>query len=606
MKNAAILLWVFLFHVQLSSGQDTISYSVSFPNAIHHEAVISINLKNISEQSIKAFMSKSSPGRYAIHNFAKNIYNVKALNGNGKSLPIKMVAPGTWLVNDASGDVTIEYTLYANNADGTYSGIDADFALLNIPSSLMWLEHLTENPIKISFKVPNSRWKIATQLLMLDSAKHTYFAPNLQYLMDSPCLLGDLRILKPEAGDGQEIQLAILAEGDDKELESLKILTEKVIHEQQAVFGNLPTFENGKYTFLCGFGPGFRGDGMEHRNSTVVTDAQTLPGNQMDFIGSISHEFFHIWNVERIRPASLETFDFMGQNMCSELWFAEGFTSYYAELTLCRSGIIDEARYIGYLGSLINYCVNVPGRKYGSPVHMSEMATFTDPTIAIDETNFHNTYLSYYRYGELIALALDLSLRTKFKDLGLDNLMKAMWLKYGDEGKPYENAGIEQTLAEVCGNSAFAKSFFEKYIYSNELPDFEELFDQFGLKLIKKNPGRPGLDLVRFKFEGDTATLISSPMEGSGLYDAGVNRGDLILGIDGQPVTSYPELNFIIGTRKIGDELSVDYVHHGKLKKGTFKVKEDAQLTLIPKERFSIKVNEEEVSRKINWLKTRN
>jgi predicted metalloprotease with PDZ domain len=424
--------------------------------------------------------------------------------------------------------------------------------------------------------------------------------------MDSPCLLGDLRILKPEAGDGQEIQLAIFAEGDDKELESLKILTEKVIHEQKAVFGSLPTFENGKYTFLCGFGPGFRGDGMEHRNSTVVTDAQTLPGNQMDFIGSISHEFFHIWNVERIRPASLEPFDFMGQNMCSELWFAEGFTSYYAELTLCRSGIIDEARYIGYLGSLINYCVNVPGRKYGSPVHMSEMATFTDPTIAIDETNFHNTYLSYYRYGELIALALDLSLRTKFKDLGLDNLMKAMWLKYGDERNPYDNAGIEQTLAEVCGNSAFAKSFFEKYIYSNELPDFEELFDQFGLKLIKKNSGRPGLDLVRFKFEGDTATLISSPMEGSGLYDAGVNRGDLILGIDGQPVTSYPELNFIIGTRKMGDELSVDYVHHGKLKKGAFKVKEDAQLTLIPKERFSIKVNEEEVTRKINWLKTRN
>jgi predicted metalloprotease with PDZ domain len=184
--------------------------------------------------------------------------------------------------------------------------------------------------------------------------------------------------------------------------------------------------------------------------------------------------------------------------------------------------------------------------------------------------------------------------------------MKAMWLKYGIEEKPYDNAGIEQTLAEVCGNADFAKSFFEKFIYGNELPDFEELFDQFGLKLIKKNPGRPGLDLVRFKFEGDSATLISSPMKGSGLYEAGVNNGDLILAIDGQPVTSYPEYNFIIGTRKIGDELIVDYVHHDKLKKGTFKVKEDAQLTLIPKERFSIKMKEEEVMRKNEWLKTRN
>jgi predicted metalloprotease with PDZ domain len=161
MKYSSILSWVFLFQVHLLWGQDTISYTVSFPNAVHHEAEISIRFKNVSAQSMKAIMSSSSPGRYAIHNFAKNIYNVKALNDDGISLPIKMVAPGTWLVNDASRDVTIEYTLYANNADGTYSGIDAEFALLNIPSSLMWLEHLTENPIKISFKVPNSRWKIA-------------------------------------------------------------------------------------------------------------------------------------------------------------------------------------------------------------------------------------------------------------------------------------------------------------------------------------------------------------------------------------------------------------------------------------------------------------
>lgn len=606
MKKSSILIWIFLFHLQLSSGQDTISYTISFPNAIHHEAVISIHIKNGGTQNIKAIMSKSSPGRYAIHNFAKNIYNVKALDSEGKSLPIKRIEPNAWLVNETSGDLTFEYTLYANSADGTYSGIDADFALLNLPSTLMWLEHMTEYPIKINFKVPNNQWKIATQLLTLDSAKNIYFAPNLQYLMDSPCLFGDLRILKTEARDEQKILMAILTEGDDEELESFKIMTEKVIREQQAIFGSLPSFENGKYTFLCGFGPGFRGDGMEHRNSTVVTDPDILPGNLTNFIGSLSHEFFHIWNVERIRPASIEPFDFNGHNMCRELWFAEGFTSYYAELTLCRAGIIDEARYIGYLGSLINYSVNAPGRTYGSPVYMSEMATFTDPSIALDETNFHNTYLSYYRYGELIALALDLNLRTKFKNLTLDHLMKAMWQKYGLEEKPYDNAGIEQTLAEVCGNPAFAKSFFEKFIYSNELPDFEELFDQFGFKLITKNPGRPALDLVRFKFEGDSATLISNPIEGSGLYNAGVNNGDLILAIDGQPVTSYPELNFIIGTRKTGDELIVDYVHHGKLKKGAFKVKEDTQLTLIPKERFSIKVKEEEVMRKNEWLKSAN
>lgn len=607
MKYSSILTWVFLFQVHLLWGQDTISYTVSFPNAVHHEAEISISLKNVSSQSVKAIMSSSSPGRYAIHNFAKNIYNIKATDKDGTNLPIKRVEPDTWLVDESGGDMRIQYTLFANHADGTYSGIDAGFALLNMPSSMMWLENMTENPIKITFNVPDtSTWKIATQLSLLDSVKDTYFAPNLQYFMDSPCLLGKLRIKNLEPGEGMPaIRMAIITKGDDMELESYKSLAEKVILEQQAVFGGLPDLEDNRYTFLCGYGPGFHGDGMEHRNSSVVSESKGLTGNQINFIGTISHEFFHIWNVERIRPTALEPFDFTGPNMCSELWFAEGFTSYYGELTLCRAGILDEGRYVGYLGSLINFCSNAPGPGYGSPVAMSEMAIFTDPPIAFDETNFSNTYLSYYSYGELIALALDLSLRMKFKDITLDNLMKAMWLKYGVEEKPFNNADIEKTLAEVCGNSAFAKTFFEKHIYNNELPDFEKLFDQFGYKLIKKNPNRPSLGLVMLKFEGDTATMLSNPLVGSGLYEAGVNNGDLIISIDGQPVTSYPELNFIIGTRKVGDELSVEYVHYGKLKTGTFKVKEDAQLILIPKERFSIKVNEEEVARKTSWLQSR-
>jgi predicted metalloprotease with PDZ domain len=608
MKNSAILLWVFLFHAYVSSGQDTISYTVSFANAIHHEATISIELKNTTARSVKAIMSKSSPGRYAIHNFGKNIYLVNAFDGDGSRLSVQRIEPDVWMVPEVNGDLKITYTLYANHADGTYSGIDSDFALLNMPSSLMWLDEMTENPIKITFNVPNTNtWKIATQLILLDSAKNTYFAPNMQYLMDSPCMLGKIRMKKLETGseDMPLIQMAFLAEDDDKELDHLKNLTEKVVAEQVAIFGGFPQFEGDSYTFLCGYAPGFYGDGMEHRNSSVVTESSVLAGNQISFTGSISHEFFHIWNVERIRPAALEPFNFTGHNMCGELWFAEGFTSYYGELTLCRAGIVDEGRYIGYLGSLINHCFNSPAPGYGSPVSMSEMATFTDPPVFIDETNFSNTYLSYYRYGEMIALALDLSLRTQFKNKSLDDLMKAMWLKYGVVEKPYTNADIEKTLAEVCGNNDFARSFFEKHIYHNELPDFERLFDQFGFKLLRKNPERPSLGIIQLRFEGDTAFVLSTPLAGSGLYDAGVNRGDKILSIDGQPVTSYPELNFIIGTRKIGDELIIEYAHHGKLKRGAFKVKEDNQLILIPKERFSIKVKDEEVALKTNWLKTR-
>ncbi len=605
MKYFALILFITIQSIDPAKCQDTITYHVSFSNAIHHEADITVSLKNIKSNRINAIMSKASPGRYAIHDFGKNVYRIKAFDSDSAILDIKRIKPDAWSIEGIQGSLNINYTLYANHADGTYSGIDEDFANLNIPATLMWIENMESNPIKVIFNLPyKSTWKIATQLTLIDSAKNEYFAPNLQYLMDSPCILGDLKFKEFQTNDESSytIRMAFNTEASDEDLEVFKEMTEKIILEQKEIFGEYPKFKNDIYTFLCSYGPVFYGDGMEHRNSTMISSGLILSGNQERLIGTISHEFFHVWNIERIRPASLEPFDFTRPNMSSELWFGEGFTSYYGDLTLCRSGIIDANRYINSLSSSINYCMNAPGWTYGSPVYMSEMATYSDQSSFVDETNFANTFLSYYTYGEIIALALDLSLRTAFKDISLDDLMKAMWIKHGKTEKSYSNKDIEATLVEVCKDESFVINFFQNHIYGNQLPDFEALFDKIGYKLIKKNPDKPGLGFVRLKFEGDTATLLSTPLVGSGLYEAGVNKGDLILTIDDQPVTSYPELNFIIGTRKIGDELNVEYVHLGKRKNGTFKLKEENQLVLVPKERFSIRLKEEEEDLRSKWL----
>ena len=241
----------------------------------------------------------------------------------------------------------------------------------------------------------------------------------------------------------------------------------------------------------------------------------------------------------------------------------------------------------------------------GHRVYMSEMATYTDQSVSIDEDNFANTFVSYYIYGEMMALALDLSLRTEFKDISLDDFMKTMWIKFGEGEIPYANSDLQNTLAEVCGKKDFAVQFFEKYITGNSLPDYESLFDKYGYKLIKKNPGKPSIGFVRLKFEGDTATMLSSPLVGTSLYEAGINKGDLILSIDGQPVTSYPELNFIIGTRKIDDEIVISYAHLGKVIQGRFKLKEDNQLVLIPKEFFSIRLSDTELKLRTDWLNSK-
>lgn len=589
-------------------AQDTITYKVSFPNAVHHEAEIAIQLGNISKERIHVVMSKTSPGRYAVHDFGKNVYNVKAFGEQNNQLQIHRIEPDAWEISNIQENLNLQYTLFANHADGTYSGIDADFANLNMPATFMWIEGMEDLPIKVIFDLPGtSSWKIATQLELLDSTTNTYFAPDLQYFMDSPCILGALKTKELMIQDHEELKIKITlnSEAEDTEIELLKAMMQKVVMEQKGVFGEFPSFNENTYTFLCSYGPGFFGDGMEHRNSTMISSSMPLAGNQNRLIGTIAHEFFHVWNMERIRPASLEPFNFRKPAISQELWFGEGFTSYYGDLSLCRAGILDENKYIGSLSSLINFAVNSPGWSYGSPVHMSELATYADRASFADDTNFANTFLSYYDYGQLIALALDLTIRAKFAEKSLDDLMKAMWLKFGSDEVPFVNDDIKKTLAEVCNDDAFANSFFAKHIYGNEMPDFEGIFDQFGYKLIKKNPGRPGIGYAYLKFDGDTATLLSDPRVGSGFYEAGVNKGDLILQIDGQPVTSYPELNFIVGTRKVGDELEIQYSHLGKLKIGTFKLKEENQLVLVPKEKFSIRLKEEEESLRSRWLSSK-
>ncbi|MCG8307860.1 MAG: PDZ domain-containing protein [Cytophagales bacterium] len=605
MKACLCIVLFTLIHIKSGYSQDTLTYNISFPNAVHHEAEITFQIGDVQNRELTAIMSKSSPGRYAIHNFAMNVYNLKAYDRTASEIPIEKIKPDAWRFRDFGDSLTIKYTLYANYANGTYSGIDAKFAILNMPATLLWMDGMHQNPVKLIFHLPDtSTWKVATQLIEIDSAERVYGAPDLPYLMDSPCMLSDFEVMEFNVGDPGEIniRMAVYSDAEETELHEFVKMTKAVILEQKEVFGEFPDFTDNTYTFLCGYGPGFYGDGMEHRNSSVLSAPIALQGNKEKLIGTVSHEFFHVWNIERLRPASLEPFDFAGPNVCGELWFGEGFTNYYGDLVLCRAGLLNKDRYINSLSRSINYFLNAPGRKYGSPVYMSEMATYRDGGSRNDNNNFANTYLSYYSYGEIIALALDLSLRTGFNGVSLDDLMQAMWTKYGKTEIPYSNPDIQTTLSEVCGDEEFAKDFFERYIYGNEAPDFAALFDKTGYKLIKKNPGKSSIGFLRLEFEGDTARLLSPPLVNSAFYEAGINQGDLILAIDDQPVTSYPELNFIIGTRKVGDEINVSYSHHGRLQTGSFKLKEDNQYVLIPKEKFSIRIKEEEMTLRDAWL----
>ena len=223
------------------------------------------------------------------------------------------------------------------------------------------------------------------------------------------------------------------------------------------MFGEYPEFEPGHYTFLGDYVPWGGGDGMEHRNSTVVAAPVSLrtPGMVGDVLDTVSHEFFHAWNVERIRPKTLEPFNFEEANISGELWLAEGFTQYYGTLIMGRTGLSTRDETAAGLARAAVSVINSPGRQFRSAVQMSQMAPFTDAARAVDKTNFSTTFISYYTYGAAVALALDLSLRDRSNGkISLDDYMRAMWRVHGKPGGAAAGPGRQAVHAGGCARAA--------------------------------------------------------------------------------------------------------------------------------------------------------
>lgn len=554
------LLSLVAFAIQAQTPNE---YEVSFDNRVHHEANIKVKFSNLENKVLEVRMSRSSPGRYAVHEFAKNVYGVSATDSKGNALVVTRSDPSQWNITGHDGTVNFEYTLYANRAGGTYSGIDELHAHLNIPATFVWARDLGHRPVHLKVNLPEgSNWKVATQLR--NEGNDTYYAPDAYYFMDSPILMADLH-MRERMIDGQKIRLALNTPATDAEVDTYFEEVIKIVEQQKAVFGELPKFDFGEYTFLSNYMPNASGDGMEHRNSTFVVSSKPLDrplGNTS--MGTMSHEFFHAWNVERIRPASLEPFNFEDANMSGELWFAEGFTSYYTNLIRARSGNITKEQYVNGLGGAVNYVINAPGRKYFNPIEMSYRAPFVDAAASIDPTNNNNIFISYYTYGSVIGLALDMSLRTMDNGKSLDGYMQHVWKTHGKSEIPYSVRDLQARLGEYAGED-FANDFFGKHIFNSEMPDYQSLFKKMGVNFNRTNEG--GVTLGgNIRLQKGYAQLTSNAIVGSPLYDAGIEREDKIEAIAGVRMEDIDRLNIreILSQYKPGDDIEISLNRWGK------------------------------------------
>ncbi|MGB8375335.1 MAG: PDZ domain-containing protein [Salegentibacter sp.] len=567
------ILLIFLFVSGLCFGQ-TNTYDVSFKNAEHHEAQIKAHFPELDSASLVVRMSRSSPGRYALHEFAKNIYGFKATNSKGEKLKVTRPDPYSWKISGIKGEVNIEYTLFANRGGGTYSQIDQTHAHLNIPATFMYAKDLKLRPIEVTFHTEDHPdWKVATQLKEL--GKNKYASPDLYYFMDSPIEISDYRS-REFSVNGKKIRFTLHDPGTEEEVDEYFEKVKKIVDQERKVYGELPNYDFGKYTFLVCYMPQASGDGMEHRNSTMITSSRSLgEGGMEKNIGTVAHEYFHSWNVERIRPKGLEPFDFSKANMSGELWFAEGFTSYYGPLTLCRAGIISPEKYVEGLNGSFNYVWNSPAREYFNPIEMSYQAPFVDAATSVDPVNRENTFISYYSYGSVLGLALDLKLREK--DLNLDDFMKLMWQHYGKPEIPYTVEDIESTLEKYAGEE-FADEFFSNYIYNSKMPNYDELFANVGLNISRQE------DKAYFGASvsnGDGGIFISrNTMKHSPAYEAGLDNGDKIISLNGMPLENSEAWKEELKKYHPGNTVQVEIERFGNKMNKEVKLQSDPEYTI--------------------------
>ncbi|TDW97229.1 M61 family metallopeptidase [Dinghuibacter silviterrae] len=568
MTRSLTLLTALGLCLTTARAQTTLDYSLSFSHYMHHEAVVDLTVHQAPAGPLTFRMSRSSPGRYATHEFGKNVYDISAKDASGNPLQIRQVDGDVYELPQHGSTVTVEYTLFGDRTDGTYVGIDRTHAHLNMPGTILWLAGQDKAPIKITFQAPEGlHWAVATQLVPT-ADPFVFTAPGLQYLMDCPTELSDFRMANFEETntDGKKLTFRVSLHADisDDTWKTLVDNVRKVVEEEKKVFGEYASYDYGTYTFILDANAWASGDGMEHRNSTCITlPMGKVTGDDMPrILDVVAHEFFHSWNVKRIRPKAIEPFNFTKSDMCDELWVAEGFTQYYGNLLLTRAGFKTKEEEVSLLGNYLNAFLQSPGSRFFTPIESSRRAVFTDAGVSIDKNNFANTFLSYYVYGANIACILDLHLRKDYNKT-LDDFMKALWIHYGKVARWYDVQDLETTLAGLT-TADYARAFFANYVYGIHHDDWQPYFAAIGVQVSNDQQGKAGWGNVTYATDDSGHVAIGRGcVRGTALYAAGLDAGDAILSLDGTPVRSAHDISTFLSTAAIGKTVQVGFSNRG-------------------------------------------
>lgn len=609
-----LLLMAFLLCATSAWAQAApFEYRLSFPTPEHRWMVVEARFSGLPAGTAEIRMSRTSPGRYALHEFAKNVFELSITDGKGRALEPARPDLHQWNVSGHDGAVVVTYKVFGDRTDGTYLSVDAAHAHMNMPATVVFVRGQMDRPARVTFvQPPGRKWRVATQLFPTQDPL-VFTAPNIHYLLDSPAEFSDFT-LRTFAVDNQTIRIALHHDGTDADADAYTRDVERIVRESAKVFGEMPRFDTGTYTFLADYLPWVDGDGMEHRNSTVVSRRGALrnPDQRLGMLGTVSHEFFHAWNMERLRAKRIEPFDFEDANVSDELWFGEGFTNYYGGLILERANLMPLEMLLGGLAGVVNTVQFSPGRQIRSAVEMSRLAPFVDAAVSIDRTAWPNLFISYYTYGQAIALGLDLSLRDRSDGkLTLDDYMRALWRKFGRSADKtpgmvpvtYTIQDLRDTLAEVSGDAKFAEQYFERYVLGRELVDYAKLMGRAGLVVRKHQAGKAWMGDVRLQAGAGGARVTMLVPFGSPLYKAGVAQDDYVVSLDGTDIVREGQVEEILARHRPGERVALRFVRRGGEKvETTITFEEDPRIEIVPVERTGGTLSADQKRFRDAWL----
>jgi predicted metalloprotease with PDZ domain len=469
--------------------------------------------------------------------------------------------------------------------------------------------------VALRFSPPagSRRWRVATQLLP-SADPLAWAAPDLAYFMDSPAELSDFALRAwpvPGIGRTDTVRVALHHLGTEAELDAFAEALGKVVREQVGIFGETARYDHGVYTFLADYLPWASGDGMEHRNSTVLSASGSLAADFDRLLRTASHEFFHSWNMERIRSAEIEPFDLTRADPSHALWFGEGFTNYYDRLTIRRAGLSSDSAFAAQVATIVNDVVLAPGRRFHSPMGMSLLAPFVDAATAIDPTNQPNTFLSYYTWGSGIALGLDLTLRGRPGGKSLDGFMRLMWERFGRPARryairrPYAVDDLEHTLGEYAGDSGFVRDFFHRYVRGRDVPDLAALLARAGMLVRPAHPGAAFAGELSLAVDSTGTTVMSPAIAGTPLHAAGLERGDQLVSADGRPVGNAAEWQALVAARAPGDSVPLVFRQRGREVHAILALAADPRVALVPMEQAGEAPSEAQRAFRAAWLASR-